>query len=76
VDDPNLANDPAIAARLLASFLNHARSTIRQALATSPIDYETARRAVNGGLHGLEDFQVAFETGNQLLLNDAFSAAA
>lgn len=76
ITNPDLANDPEVAARLLASFLKQAEPTIRTALAQSPIDYKKARRAVNGGSHGLEAFQAAFEKGKHLISDGKSSAAA
>lgn len=61
VDNPELANEPDIAAQLLACFLKRAESRIRQALDTK--NYRQARRLVNGGTHGLAAFQEAFKTG-------------
>lgn len=65
LDKPDLANDPMIAARLLACFLKAQENTIRHALACG--DYATARKAVNGGTHGLAQFQLAFQTGVDML---------
>jgi len=64
VENPDLANDPKIAARLLASFLKDAQRSIREALLVS--DFRGARRAVNGGSHGLDQFTQAFQTGASL----------
>jgi len=64
LDQPELANQPDIAARILACFLKDKENTIRQALARK--DYPTARKAVNGGTHGLDAFQLAFTTGAEL----------
>jgi hypothetical protein len=68
VKNPELANDPEIAARLLASFLKAAEPEIRKALAKSPRDYRSASRLVNGGSHGLDNFTTAFKTGDRLLM--------
>lgn len=76
VNNPDLANDPVIAARLLASFLKQQRSIIRRSFAQSPIDYHSARRAVNGGIHGLDRFQTAIESGYQLLSAETSARAA
>jgi predicted chitinase len=65
LDKPELANDPMIAARLLACFLKAQENTIRHALARG--DYAAARQAVNGGTHGLPQFQLAFQTGADML---------
>jgi putative chitinase len=62
---PDLANDPVIAARLLASFLKSREVAIKEALLDG--DLRAARRLVNGGAHGLEQFKDAYERGNALL---------
>jgi hypothetical protein len=61
VDDPELANDPQIAAQLLAAFLKGNEDRIRSALAAN--DLATARKLVNGGAQGLPDFKDAFQRG-------------
>ena len=65
IDDPELANDPAIAARLLASFLKHHEEKIRAALTTDNL--REARRLVNGGSNGLEAFEAAYRSGLTLI---------
>ena len=65
IDSPDLANDPAIAAKLLASFLRNHRTRIQEALAEG--DLKTARRLVNGGSNGLDRFTEAYTTGAALL---------
>jgi putative chitinase len=65
IENPELANDPEIAAKLLASFLKRKEQTIRNALAEN--DLRTARKAVNGGSHGLENFIDAFNKGKNLI---------
>lgn len=65
LDDPELANEPTLAARLLATFLRDKEKAIREALLAD--DLRTARRLVNGGSHGLERFTAAFRTGQQLI---------
>ena len=65
VDQPDLANDPAIAARLLSSFLKDKERAIKEALLEK--DLKWARKLVNGGNHGLERFTEAFNTGEALL---------
>lgn len=65
VDDPDLANDSRVAARILAAFLGDKQDKIRQALAAG--DFATARKAVNGGSHGLQAFQECYQTGDRLL---------
>ncbi len=65
IEDPDLANDPDIAARLLASFLKAREERIRAALSDG--DLREARRLVNGGTHGLDEFTAAYNTGLELL---------
>jgi putative chitinase len=65
IDNPDLANDPAIAAQLLASFLKSREEGITAALATG--DLTTARRLVNGGSNGLDRFTDAYNTGKSLI---------
>lgn len=65
IDEPDLANEPDIAARLLASFLADQEQAIRQALGSD--DLPTARRLVNGGTHGLDQFTDAYTTGDRLI---------
>jgi len=63
--NPELANDPHIAAQLLASFIKAKEPQIRAALADN--DLRAARRLVNGGSHGLDRFSDCFNLGNGLL---------
>ena len=65
IDDPELANQPDIAGKLLASFLKSHERQIRDALADG--DLKTARQLVNGGSHGLNQFIQAFNTGRNLI---------
>ncbi len=65
IDNPKLANQPDIAAKLLASFLKSKEQPIRNALAKG--DLKTARRLVNGGSHGLAEFTQAFNIGKNLI---------
>jgi peptidoglycan L-alanyl-D-glutamate endopeptidase CwlK len=65
IDDPDLANDPGIAARLLASFLKLHETKIRAALDAS--DLREARRLVNGGSNGLPAFEEAYRSGLAIL---------
>jgi peptidoglycan L-alanyl-D-glutamate endopeptidase CwlK len=65
IENPGLANDPEIAARLLASFLKAHEERIRAALSVG--DLREARRLVNGGSHGLDEFTAAYNTGLELL---------
>ena len=61
IEEPDLAADPAIAARLLASFLKLHEEKIRAALAENNLG--EARRLVNAGSNGLEQFEAAYHTG-------------
>jgi putative chitinase len=72
VDNPELANDPAIAAKLLASFLKDKERAIKEALLEN--DLKAARKLVNGGSHGLDRFTDAFTIGDRLL-SDGLSPA-
>lgn len=65
VNNPALANDPKIASKLLAHFLKSKESQIRKALTVH--DLAHARKLVNGGSHGLNDFTDAFNIGNGLI---------
>ncbi|HXQ68989.1 MAG TPA: peptidoglycan-binding protein [Pyrinomonadaceae bacterium] len=65
VTNPALANQPDIAAKLLASFLKSKESRIRSALAQN--DLKTARKLVNGGSHGLAEFTQAFNIGKTVI---------
>jgi peptidoglycan L-alanyl-D-glutamate endopeptidase CwlK len=71
IANPDLACDPEIAAKLLASFLKSREDRIKAALANA--DLATARRLVNGGSNGLDRFTAAFNTG-QALIPDHLSA--
>jgi len=65
LQNPDLANDPDIAARLLASFLKSRELQIKQALLDN--DLATARKLVNGGTHGLAAFSDAYQIGDRLI---------
>jgi peptidoglycan L-alanyl-D-glutamate endopeptidase CwlK len=65
VASPELANDSAIAARLLARFLADRENKIREALAGN--DLATARRSVNGGSNGLDRFTDTFKRGSEVI---------
>jgi peptidoglycan L-alanyl-D-glutamate endopeptidase CwlK len=62
---PELANEPDIAAALLAAFIKAKERIIRDALLENNL--LAARRAVNGGSHGLEQFTQAYRIGQSLL---------
>lgn len=65
VDNPDRANEPTIAARLLASFLKAKERAIKEALLDN--DLRLARRLVNGGSHGLDRFTETFHLGASLI---------
>lgn len=68
LEDPDLACNPEIAARLLASFLKAREDQIRAALAAN--DLAAARRLVNGGAHGLVAFEAAYNAGLPLIADE------
>jgi len=68
VDDPEKANDPEIAGRILAEFLKRSEARIRAALDKK--DLPEARRRVNGGSHGLNPFRTAYLRGEEVYAND------
>ena len=74
IENPEMANDPAIAARLLASFIKSKERQIKEALLEG--DLRTARKLVNGGSHGLDRFTDAFRIGDQFIAAPAEAAAA
>lgn len=65
ITDPKLANQPNIAAKLLASFLKSKEQAIRNALSSNNL--KLARKLVNGGSHGLAEFTQAFQTGERVI---------
>jgi putative chitinase len=65
ISNPELANGPQIAGKLLARFLGDREDRIRGALAVN--DLATARRLVNGGSNGLDRFSDAFNKCMQLI---------
>ena len=67
VDEPELANEPTIAAALLAQFLKSKEDLIRKDLQEG--DLKAARKRVNGGTHGFEErFKPTMKSGIKLLL--------
>ena len=66
VKNPDRANDPDIAAKILALFLKDKEARIKEALLEN--DLKTARRLVNGGSHGLDDFTEAYNIGDKLIV--------
>jgi len=71
IQNPDLANDPTIAAQLLASFIKSREQGIAAALAIS--DLRKARRLVNGGSNGIDRFIDAYNIGKSLI-PDSISA--
>ncbi len=65
LENPDLANDSQIAARILAAFLKQKEIRIKEALIDD--DLRTARRLVNGGSHGLSQFTACYRTGQELI---------
>ena len=65
VKNPELANQPDVAAALLAAFLKDKERAIKEALLED--DLKTARKLVNGGSHGLDRFTDAYRRGDKLI---------
>ncbi|HXM00566.1 MAG TPA: hypothetical protein VN932_11595, partial [Rhizomicrobium sp.] len=65
VGNPDLGCDGATAGLILGQFLKNAESRIRNDLAAN--DLADARKAVNGGSHGLDAFTDAYHIGQQSL---------
>ncbi len=63
--EPELANESKVAAQVLSMFLQDKEQRIRRALARK--DFKSARRAVNGGRHGLSAFTQCFKLGQKTL---------
>lgn len=61
VSQPERACDPDVAASLLAAFLKPHAQAMSAALLRD--DFPTARRLVNGGTHGLDEFTRAYRAG-------------
>ena len=68
LNNPDLANDPETASKLLASFLYGKERSIKEALLEN--DLKRARRLVNGGSHGLDRFEDAFRRGQEAINPD------
>jgi peptidoglycan L-alanyl-D-glutamate endopeptidase CwlK len=71
LENPELANDSAIASDILAAFLRAKESLIRKDL--SRFDLASARKRVNGGHHGLDRFSSAFKIGAKAVGLDGFT---
>jgi len=65
ITNPALANQPDVAAKLLASFLKRKEQAIRNALSANNL--ALARKLVNGGSHGLPEFTQAYQTGERVI---------
>lgn len=65
IGSPERANEPALAGRILARFIKTKEAKVRAALAKA--DLAAARKLVNGGSHGLADFEDAFTKGQAAL---------
>lgn len=63
-ETPDLANAPEVAAVLLAEFLSEQADRVRAAFERA--DWAAARRAVNGGTHGLDRFKDVVELAAQV----------
>lgn len=61
--NPDLANDSKVAGKILSTFLAAVEIEIKTALAAD--DLATARRLVNGGSHGLDEFTRTFRAAER-----------
>jgi peptidoglycan L-alanyl-D-glutamate endopeptidase CwlK len=68
--EPERANEPTLAARILAAFLAARRQAIKEALLED--DLVRARRLVNGGRHGLDRFTDAYRIGERRLADEVW----
>ena len=62
---PDLANDHEVAAKILAAFIKREELRMRSALDEG--DLVKARRVVNGGTHGMREFEAAYRRGEDAL---------
>jgi len=62
---PDKANEPGVAGLILACFLKDKELKIKSAILEG--DFARARRQVNGGTHGLSNFQTAYLRGEKLI---------
>lgn len=62
---PERANEPELAAKILAAFLKDKQRMIKYAILGR--DLAQARKLVNGGRHGLDRFEDTFRKGEKLL---------
>jgi hypothetical protein len=65
IDQPQTANDPATAGLILAQFLKNKEAAIRTALVQDNL--LKARKLVNGGSHGFQQFKDTFDRGMNIL---------
>ena len=65
ISNPDLANDPGTAGKILAQFLKNKEGSIRRALAAN--DLAKARSLVNGGTNGLAGFIQSYGIGDRVL---------
>ena len=65
IKNPEAANEPETAAKLLALFLKDKERKIKEALLDK--NYKQARKLVNGGSHGLANFTDAYKIGDNLI---------
>lgn len=63
---PEAANEPHIAAAILAEYFEDRQVKINAALATD--DFVTLRKIVNGGTHGLDDFIETYKKAIKLFI--------
>jgi predicted chitinase len=73
IRNPEKADDPELAARILAQYLANNAAAIRKALAAG--DLRHARRLVNGGSNGFTEFVKAFNAGRKYFHLAAIKAA-
>src|SRR3972149_1563282 len=64
VNYPENANEPHIAAAILAHFIKRNETKIRSALANE--DLKAARKVINGGLHSYQNFKDSYLLGKDL----------
>ena len=60
---PDLGNDSKVAGKILSTFLAAVEIEIKTALAVD--DLATARKLVNGGSHGIDEFVRTFRAGER-----------
>jgi putative chitinase len=73
IDNPELANDSKIAARLLSRFMKSKELRIKQALLEK--DLRAVRKLINGGSHGIDAFKEAFSIGESVIAAEEQQAA-